>query len=97
MSVQEATTFSVAQLNAAITALGGTPTFTDEQAPDALSGAWGQFVTLIGFQIPNNLGAGGVELPTFADNAAALAGPPALVIGQFYRITGTDGVAQVHA
>lgn len=95
MSVQEATTYSVAQLNAAIKALGGIPQFADEQGSDALSGAWGQLVTLIGFLIPNSLGAGGVELPEFANNAAALLG--GLVIGQFYRITATDAVAQVHA
>lgn len=95
MSVATATNFSVAQLNAAIKALGGVPVAGDEQAEDALSTAWGQFVTLIGTLVPNSLGAGGVELPTFADNAAAVLG--GLAIGQFYRITGADTVAQVHA
>lgn len=95
MSAAEATTFMVVQLNAAITALGEPPAAVDPSAPDALSVAWDQFITRVGTIIPNSLGAGGAELPVYADNAAALAG--GLSIGQFYRITATDGVAQVHA
>lgn len=91
MSVQEATTFSVAQLNAAITALGGVPTFTDESAVDALSGAWGELVTLLGVVIDNQT-AGTGALQEFADNLTAVAG--GLAVGQFYR-TG-DAVKQVH-
>ena len=91
MSAAEATTFSVAQLNAAITALGGVPVATDEQGRDALSTAWGQLVTLLGFLI-DNATAGTGALQEFADNAAALGG--GLVAGQFYR-TG-DAVKQVH-
>jgi len=91
VSVATATNFSVAQLNAAITALGGTPTATDESAEDALSTAWGQFVSLLGFNFAA-AGGGDASLPVFADNAAALGG--GLVNGQFYR-TG-DAVKQVH-
>ena len=91
MSVATATNFSVAQLNAAITALGGTPLAVDESAEDALSTAWGQFVSLLGFLV-DNASSGTGALPEFVDNAAANVG--GLVNGQFYRTA--DAVKQVH-
>lgn len=93
----EAPEASVTALNAALVNLGvpAPAAAGDPFAADAYQTAFIEFIQRMGFLIPNDQGAGGVELPTFANNAAATGG--GLAIGQFYRITGTDGVAQVHA
>lgn len=92
----EAPTAGVDALNAALVNLGvPVPAAADAEAADGYQTAFIEFAQRVGFLIPNDQGAGGVELPEFADNAAAVGG--GLAIGQFYRITGADTVAQVHA